>query len=102
MANESEDELIETLWLRVEPGIKKLMPKATQIDLFSTKVMVKRALKHVVVRRESSSLDVVDKYIAAGIIPYSRDSLGGEYESRHLCQGIILTVRTPTCLYLLS
>ena len=45
LANESKDELIETLWLRVEPGIKKLMPKATQIDLFRTKVMVKRALK---------------------------------------------------------
>lgn len=66
MVNENEDELVETLWLRVEPGIKKLMPKADQIDLLGIKVLVKRVLKHVVIRRDSSSLDMADKYVAAG------------------------------------
>jgi HEPN domain-containing protein len=75
MANENEDELIETLWLRVEPGIKKLMPKADQIDLLRTKVLVKRALKHIVIRRDSSSLAMADKYLAAGEADYRAANL---------------------------
>lgn len=70
MATTNEDQLIETLWLRVEPGIKKLMPEADQIDWFKTKALVKRALKHVATRRDPLSLDMADKYLAAGEADY--------------------------------
>lgn len=75
MANENGDELIETLWLRIEPGIKKLMPKANQIDLFRTKVLVKRTLKHIVIKRDSYSLDMADKYVDAGEADYRAANL---------------------------
>lgn len=75
MANENEDELIETIWLRVEPGIKKLMPEADQIDWFKTKALVKRALKHVAIRRDPFSLDMADKYLAAGEADYRAANL---------------------------
>lgn len=75
MANENGNKLIETLWLRVKPGIKKLMPKANQIDLLRTEVLVKRTLKHVVIRRDTYSLDIADKYIGAGEADYRAANL---------------------------
>jgi len=70
MANENEDKLIETVWRRVEPGIKKLMPGASYNDLLEIKVLLKRALKHAAIRRDPLSLDMADKYLAAGEADY--------------------------------
>ena len=70
MANENEDKLIETVWRRVEPVIKKLMPGASYNDLRRVEVLVKRALKHVTIRRDPLSLDMADMYLAAGEADY--------------------------------
>ena len=70
MANENEDKLIETLWRRVEPGIKKLMPGASYNDLLGIEVLIRRALKHVAIKRDPLSLDMADKYLAAGEADY--------------------------------
>ncbi len=75
MTNENADELIEMLWHRIEPGIKKLMPKADQIDLFRTKILIKRTLKHIVIKRDSRSLDTADKYLNAGEADYTATKL---------------------------
>lgn len=63
---ENDEQLIESLWCRVEPGIKQLMPKMNQIDLLRMKALVKRVLKSALLRTDSSSLDFADKYLTAG------------------------------------
>jgi len=70
MTKKNGDELIEILWHRIEPGIKKLMPKANQIDLLRTKVLIKRTLKYIVIKRDAYSLDMADKYLDAGEADY--------------------------------
>jgi hypothetical protein len=75
MGNESGDQLVERLWSRIEPGIRKLMPKADQIDLLRTKALMKRTLKHIAIHRDSYSLDVADKYLDAGEADYRAASL---------------------------
>jgi hypothetical protein len=75
MGNENGDQLVESLWNRIEPGIRKLMPKADQIDLFRTKALMKRTLKHVAIKRDPYSLEVADKYLDAGEADYRATTL---------------------------
>jgi len=80
MGNENGDQLVESLWNRIEPGIRKLMPKADQIDLFRTKALIKRTLKHIAIQRDSYSLDVADKYLDAGEADYRAATLLFEHK----------------------
>lgn len=75
MTDENRDALIEELWRRVRPGIKKLMPKANHLDSLQTEVLVKRALKHFAIRRDLRSLDMADKYLDAGEADYRATEL---------------------------
>jgi len=75
MGNENGNQLVESLWNRIEPGIRKLMPKADQIDLLRTKALMKHTLKHIAIKRDSYSLDVADKYLDAGEADYGATTL---------------------------
>lgn len=59
-------ESIEALWLRVEPGIRKLMPKMSQVDFLRTKALVKRVLAASLKPVDSAALDEAEKYLMAG------------------------------------
>ena len=59
-------ESIDALWPRVEPGIRQLVPNMSQVDLLRTKALVKRVLSASLRPVDSSTLDYADKYLVAG------------------------------------
>jgi hypothetical protein len=59
-------ESIENLWPRVEPGIKELLPNMTELDRQRTKALVKRVLHASLQPPDVSNLDYAEKYLLAG------------------------------------
>lgn len=59
-------ESIDDLWPRVEPGIRQLMPNLSQVDLLRTRALVKRILGASLRLVDASALDYAEKYLSAG------------------------------------
>jgi len=59
-------ESLDSIWPRVKPCIKQLVPQMSQTDLFRTRAMLARILKASVQQLEPLTLDYADKYLAAG------------------------------------
>jgi hypothetical protein len=57
---------IDSLWHRVEPCIRRLVPKMSETDRILTEVAVKRVLRHSLIPVDLSNLDYAVKYIVAG------------------------------------
>jgi len=59
-------ESLDSIWPRVEPCIKQLVPQMTQIDLFRTRALVKRVLSASLKTFDLSNLDYAERYLSAG------------------------------------
>ena len=53
---ENEQELIDSLWVRVEPGIKTLLPAGNHINLKYVESKIKRTMKYCVLKPSYSDL----------------------------------------------
>jgi len=58
--------LVDSLFLRIEPGIKQLIPKATVIDLMKYKSALKQTLVNIVIKPNEFSLAGATEYIEYG------------------------------------
>lgn len=73
-------ESIDALWPRVEPGIRQLVPNMSQVDLLRTKALVKRVLSASLRLVDSYTLDYADKYLVAGNLDITAAKILFEFE----------------------
>lgn len=62
----TNQESIDELWPRVEPGIRQLVPSMSHVHLLKTKAMINRVLRNSLGSVDVSTLDYAEKYLAAG------------------------------------